>query len=247
MGNHVQGKNIGGYLKVGSEYYPLFCGKTLNFGIQQEELETTNIASGSYKDFEAGMSSAMMEVGGVTILDNSDGRIAASYLMQQGVRRVKQDWKITKTDNDGGILIYTFKGIILSTGFDKSIPGYSQSFVSVRVCGAIESDIIPPPLTDFDVFSDYWQTVNGQNYIDGDSAGESNASPVAYTPFELDDDDMILEVDMEGTQYDVVSGTPTPGTRECQFASSPTVRIIFPADVIFDGTQRVHVELKRLV
>lgn len=246
MGNYVQGKNIGGYLKVGGDYFPLFCGKSLTFAIQQDEIETTNIESGSYKDFEAGMTSAMMEVGGVTILDNTGGRIAVSYLMQQGVRRIKQDWKITKTDDDGGVLIYTFQGIILNTSFDKTIPGFSQSSVSVRVCGAISSTVVDPPSTEFNIYSDYWQTVNGQNYISGNSEGESNASPTPYTPFALAATDKIIQVDAEGTQYDMVSGTPSVGTREFQFTTSP-VRIVFPSDLVFDGSQRVYIQIKRPV
>jgi predicted secreted protein len=247
MGNTVQGKNIGGYLKVDDNYFPVFCGKTLRFALSQDMLETTNITSGSSRQFIAGMSAAVMEVTGVTIVDNAESRIAVSYLMQLSVRREVRDWKITITGDSGSTVIYTFQGLIEESSFDKSIPGFSNSYVTVRVSGPVTMDsVAPPPSGDYNYYSDTWATVNGQSYISGNSLGNSNASPTAYTPFSLLSTDIILGVWVEGTEFDQVSGTPAAGSRQYKFSTSP-VQIVFPADLIFDGSQRVQIFIKRAV
>lgn len=242
MGNKVQGKNIGGYLLISGTYYPIFCGKTLRFNRKWDEIETTNINSGGDRDYEAGMGSATMEVTGVTVLDNSENRVSINYLMQLGSARQKRDWKITMTDDDGDLVVHTFTGIIVDASFDKTIPGYSTSYLTVRICGAVTQTTVQPTGAAYEILSDYWDTVNGQTYISGASSGEYDGTNYTLSATT----DTILMVDLEGTGYDLVSGTPTIGERECYFNTSP-VRVQFPTDIIFDGTQRVFVMWKRVI
>jgi hypothetical protein len=242
MANQVQSKNIGVYLEVSGVYYPVFCGKSMRLSKSTEEIETTNITSGSERDYLPGMSSALMDVGGVTILDNTENRIAIGYLMQIQAAKTIANWKITKTDNDGDVLLYTFSGFIRESSFDKSqSPSYSQSAIQVRICGGYTvGAILPPGATEYLLLADDWGTVNGQNYIDGPSSGDYTG-----TIYTLLATDVVKAVDLEGTGFDIVQGTPTPGTRQCRFVTTPTVRIVFPADLIFDGSQRVYVLWER--
>lgn len=208
MANKVQGKNIKGYMKVDGQYYPIFCGKTLSFSIEQDELETSTVTSGVMRTYVAGMGNATFEVGGVTILDNTESRIAITYLQQKSISQATQSWKIGLTDDDGSSIYYLFDGIIRSTSFDKSIPGYSQSSLTVRVTGDINITTVDPPppggLPEI-VRSDWWTMAAGDTYIDGQSDVHAY-SLTAVT---------VLEVDRSGVQYDIItSGTPT--NRQCK-------------------------------
>lgn len=195
-------------MEIDSEYYPIFCGKTLSFTIEQDELETTSVNSGVMREFIAGMGSATFEVGGVTILDNTESRIAITYLQQKSIAQATHSWKIALTDDDGSSIYYLFDGIIRTTSFDKTIPGYSQSSLSVRVTGEIDITYVDPPppggLPEI-VRSDWWTMAAGDTYIQG-------ASDVhAYTLEAV----TVLEVDRSGVQYDIItSGTPTG--RQCK-------------------------------
>jgi len=238
MGNTVQGKNILAKMKVDATYYNVFCGKSLTFTLDQDELETTTVNSGTMREYIAGIGNAVLEISGVTVLDNTGSRIAITYLQAQSIRQQVQDWQILMTDDDGDQISYTFQGIIRSTSFNKSIPGYSQSNVSIRVSGEITIDpVAPPPSGDFEVFADYWTTTNGQNYISGASTGNTDG-----TNYTLADDDEILAVWVEDMPMYEVTGTPTAGQPEYKYNTS-TDRL--ETGVTFDGAQKVYVQFKR--
>jgi predicted secreted protein len=240
MGNTVQGKNIIAYMKVDTTYYPVFCAKTLRFSMEQDELEVTSINSGSSREYIAGMTNATMEVSGVTTSDNTNGRVSITYLQQIIVRRQIQDWKIVMTDDSSNTVNYIFKGLIRTTDFDKVLPGYSTSNVSVRVSGNITIDTIdPPPTPGFDVLADYWIAQAGFSFIDGASSGETDG-----TNYTLNVDDEIMMVEVEDQNFFLVTGVPTPGEPECRFNTSlATIR--FPASLVFSGGERVYVMWKR--
>jgi hypothetical protein len=228
-------------MDIDSTFYPVFCGTSLRFSNTQDEIETTSIASGSDREFIPGMSSYILEISGVTTLDNSDSRIAITYLMQQAQRRQLQSWKIVLTDDDGDIINYTFQGFIRDTDFDKSIPGYSKSNVVVRVSGAVTIDAVaPPPSGDYEVYADYWSAVGGNDYISGASTG--NTDGTAYT---LTATDIILAVTVENQHMYEVTGAPTDGNPEYQFVTSPGVKVQFPSSLVFGGGEKVFVMFKR--
>ena len=144
------------------------------------------------------------------------------------------------TADDGTDLAATFEGLIRNASLSKQGFAYNQSSLVIRVSGGIDFDvIIDPPSGDFDILSDYWQGPNSQNYISG-------ATPSEVYTYTLEATDTPILVDLEGTQFDLVSSTPAAGKRECKFSTSP-VRITFPSDIIFDGTQRIYVMFKRPV
>ncbi len=242
MANTVKAKNIQVYLKVDATYYPIFCGKTMRFSLEQDEVETTNVDSGSARAYEAGMSNALLEVSGVTTIDNSNSRISITYLQSISVRQQVQDWKITLTPDTGTAKNYTFRGVIRSTDFDKALPGYSQSNLVVRVSGNITIDTVdPPPTGEYTYHADWWDSVNAQNYVSGQSTGFTDG-----TQYTLQATDVILAVEVESQTMYAVTGTPTNGEPEYKYDTS-TQRVNFPAAFIFDGSQRVYIMFKRPV
>lgn len=206
MANRVQGKNIIGSMNIDDTYYPIFCGKTLSFNLDQDELETTSVNSGVSREYIAGMANAVMNITGVTILDNTESRISIAFLQQQSIRQAVQEWQIQLTDDDGSIIYYLFEGIIRNTSFTKALPGYSQSDLTVRITGDINITTIappPPPGSPEIIYSDWWTMDAGNTYIDGLSDVHGYGLQGVT----------ILEVDREGANYDIIT-SGTPGNRQ---------------------------------
>ena len=223
MGNKVQSKNIIGYMKVGLTYYPVFCGKTLSFTIEQDTIETTSVNTGVMREYMAGMGDATFDCTGVTILDNTENRIAITYIQQQSVRLVTQDWKIVLTDDDGTTKTYIFSGLIKTSAFSKTLPGYSESSLSVKISGNITIDDTPPPDDEFaTVYSDWWTMGTGLSYIG------SNSDVHAYNLAGV----TILEVDREGVQYNkITTGTPVNSQfKHNNTTGTITFSSLFPAE-----------------
>jgi len=145
---------------------------------------------------------------------------------------------MTFTDDSSNSKQITGLAFIGSMSISGPISDFAQCSISLKGTGAydVQTTVIPTP-TDYETLSDWWQTVNANTFVNGASSGEHTG-----TMYTLADTDILLEVSMEGTQYDIItSGTPTG--RTCKYVSVGKVQ--FPADVIFDGSQRVFVEWKR--
>lgn len=233
--NTVQGKNINCYVKVGISYFPLFCGKSMTYSQSMELIETTNTTNGAWRDYEAGFLGATMSVSGVTISDNLDNRISINYLNQQSVRRVKQDFKITMVDDNGDTFLYTFQGLIPDSSFNKTIPGFSQSDITIQVCGEVTITEIPPPDDGNEViYSDWWTFPAGDTSIGGTSDIH------AYNLIDV----TVLEVNREGLQHDIIT-SGTPGNRQCKHDNTAG-EIGFDTDVPSNG-ETVFVVFKRIL
>jgi len=216
--NTVQGKNIKAQMKVDGLYYDIFCGQTCSFSLEQDELETSTKGSGTLRTYVAGTGSALFEVGGVTVSDNNENRIAITYLQQQSVRAQIQSWAVTFDDDNGDTVTYLFDGIIRSSSFDKSgVTGFSKSSVSIRVSGDfVMTTVAPPPGVSEILYSDWWVMTAGATSITGTS------SVHGYTLTGK----TILEVDREGIQHDLIT-SGTPGNRQARHSTS---------SILFDPT-----------
>lgn len=208
MANKVQGRNVIVRMLVDAVYYPLFCAKTATLTQTQEVIEVTSVDSGNDREYEPGMSTMTLDISGLTVLDNTENRIAILYLMQISQRRSRQTMKITLTDNDGDAIDVGFFAIITSNSFDKSLGGaFSQSNTSMLVTGAITigPSILPPAPSE----------VQEPLYLEA-VEGETSVSDPLLTAAGVD----ILHVDREGTgSGQQVGGTPAAGTRQFRFTA----------------------------
>lgn len=234
--NLVQGKNVVLSMFVIDGYYPLLCAKGFDYVVETEEIETTSVNSPNAREYIPGLSNSTVSITGVTSTSSISGELGPFYDLQESVRRATQLFKLTFTGNGGGFQIITFSGIFRKNSFSGAIPGLVQAAIDIRVSGAFSiATIAPPAAPGFTELADYWQTVNGNSFINGTSVEH------AYT---LTTTDTLLAVFVNGTPYIVVSGTPTVGTDQCKFTAS-THRIDFPTDLVFDGTQTVDVVWRR--
>lgn len=223
--NTVKGKNIVCSMFVTDNYYPVFCAKTAEFTMNQDEVEMTSINSGSSREYTAGMMNAVLSMTGVTARDNSDGKVSITYLMQQSTRRQTHNFAITLTDDEGFDIVISFSAIIITTGFSREVQGYSNSSVTFRITGDVDFDeVILPPAPE-QVFSDYFAATAGLTSI-------TDASLVGVD---------ILQVAREGLTYDQTGGTPTG--RQFKYTTL-TGTIDFDASIPFNTGETVYVEWK---
>ncbi len=243
MSNRIKSNNVIIELKISGVYYPVFCGKTMEFAQNQELIEVTSVNSATGREYEPGLTTGNLSINGVSILDNSGGRVSLPYLMGSALRSV-QDMRIRLTDDDGTTLQISFQALITTNNLSRAVGTYSNSSVSMTVTGGITVGPVDPPAPiEIDVYSDTWATVNGQNYVDGASLGISPSAIANGGAFTLGATDTLLEVKVEGTEFDLIT-SGAPGNRQCKFNTS-TFALTFATDMIFDGTQRVFIEWKR--
>lgn len=222
----IKGKNAVFSMLVSGSYYPVFCCKSFELVQEQVPIEVTSVNSGSDTEWEAGMSTANVECSGVATVDNTGGQISVTYLQQQAVRRVLQDWRITLTADNATVLVYSFSGIILRTGVGKQSGVYLGSNVSVRVSGALQPDVIIPPPVPEDEFVLYLGVVADENSV-------SDAALLSAT---------ILQVQREGTGHTEVGGTPTPGGREFNYTVGGGVgTITFDVNQPFNAGEIIYI------
>lgn len=142
----VLGKNIVISLQVGDTFYPVFCAKSGELSTDQEEIEVTSVNSGGDREYEPGMASHMMNVSGLTELNNLGGLVSIFYLMQQAVRRTIHNFRWTFTDTEGTVISLQYKAFVRTTTVSKEVGVYSSCSATFRVTGGLTySDIVNPP------------------------------------------------------------------------------------------------------
>lgn len=222
--NTVKGKNIAVAIFDTDSWFPVLCGKSRGIEKQADEIEVTNINSGRDKDFIPGMNSSTLSMTGVTTLDNTNGRISPNYLMQQMTSGKIYQMRMVQTDDDGGVLVAAFNAFNTNVSISGEIGPYSQSSITFRICGPIAwGSIIAPPVAP-EVFSDYWNTTPGTSVVSGVSV-EHSYTLIGKT---------IIGVYREGTEYDLVLGTPVG--RKSKY-TDPTV--VFDASLPFNPGEQV--------
>jgi hypothetical protein len=223
--NTIRGKNIVCSLLSDATYYPIFCGKTAEFTINQDEIETTSVNSGSSREYIPGMMNATLSMTGVTTLDNSNDRISVLYLMQQSIRRATHDLIITLTDDNGDDIVLSFQAIITSSSFSRDVASYSQSSVNFRITGDIGFDTVIDPPVILNVYSITLSVTAGANTV-------SDMGLVGAD---------ILQVARTGITHNETTGTPVG--RQFKFTSG-TGTVTFDSAIPFESGEDVYVEYK---
>lgn len=233
----VEGKNVVVELLVDAVYYPVLCGIDCTFSREVEFISIRTSDSSVFDEVMPRRENWSVTVNGVTKIEN-DTVLTFFYLLQTSVRRNTHTIRVTFEDEDGDSKEITGTAYIGSESITGPQSDYANGSIEFRGTGAFTiQDVTPPVPPDIEIFSDYWTPSNGNAFINGASSGSYTGT--AYT---LGATDEIMEVRVEGTNYEVVSGTPASGERECQFDTG-TLKINFP--ITFDGTQRVFVMFKR--
>lgn len=146
MANQVLGKDVITQILILGVYYPIFCGKTADLTTNQDEIEVTHVNSGADREYVPGMSNHLLNVAGVTVLDNTEGKISWEYLAQMAQRRTINTYRILLTDQDGDQRAITFDAFWTTGVLSRNVTEWSQSSVTMRITGSLtyESPVSPP-------------------------------------------------------------------------------------------------------
>jgi hypothetical protein len=198
----VKGNNQFIEMLVDGDYYPFFCCKDFDFTQNQDLIEVTSVNSNSAREYEAGLTTASLNINGVTILDNTDEQISGNYLMQQSIRRVIQTLRIRQIDDDGNSFQIMFNAVITSNTLTRTRGSYGQSSVAMTVTGepTFSAVVLPPaaPVVQEPLYLTF-------------TAGQTQVSNVLLEAAGVE----ILEVQREGLGHDETTGTP--GNRQFKF------------------------------
>lgn len=235
MSNLVLGRKIYVMMKISGVYTYMFCGKTVELTTDIDPIETTSPDSPNAREYEAGLEKGEIVVTGVQTSDNTNGRVSPYYLLQESVKRFKQDFKYVYTDQNNVTRAIQFFGLITNNSLTRDINSWGQCSVTLLVSGGISfEDPISPSgsLPTQAIRNDWWVTVPGQTYVAvGSVAGSRNG----YTMINTDD---VKFIGRSGTQDDEVGGTP--GNRQAHW-NPATLRIEVDPAVPFVSGETINV------
>ena len=214
MSNPVHGSGVLIELLVVDTYYPVLCGTDCSINYNPEFVLKTGPDSPARERMPR-IEDWDISVSGLTKIAN-DAALTFFYMIQQAVRRSLLSLRAKFTDDEGTIKTMDFQAYVGPSSISGPMSDFSQCSINFSVTGGLtdlsDPEDDPTPVSK-DIFSDWWTTTNGNNYIDGGSSGEGNDGHVVYT---LVDTDIVKQVVMSGIQYDIVPGTPVAGSRTCQ-------------------------------
>lgn len=237
MSSYITGTDSIIEIKVSEVWTPVLCGKDLSIEYTPEFVLKTGPNSVARERIPR-IEDWVITVSGLTKIFTEEN-VSFFYIIQEAVRRSLQSVRATFFNAEGDEKVLTFDAWIgpsTITGPVNQFDQCSVQFIPTGGLGDLSDPENPTPGTT-DILSDWWTTSNGENFIDGASATGSKAYVLTTT-------DDVKEVDVEGNNFNIVTGTPTPGTRECKLDLANN-KIIFPSDLIFDGTQTVFVLFER--
>lgn len=228
--NTVKSNNVIIEVDISGTYYPVFCGKTMEYSQNQELIEVTSINSEISREYEAGMTTATLSIQGVTVLDNTDNKVSITYLMQESIRRAAQTMRIRLTDDDGGTLQIAFSALITNNTLSRSFGSYSQSSTSLTITGdPVISSVVPPPGVVCPESPLYIDCVAGDTFVENALLEVTGVT--------------ILMVARTGLQHDATGGTPV--NRQYKFTGGAgNGKIEFDPNIPFNDGEVIYVLYK---
>lgn len=195
----IHGKDTLVSLLIDAEFIPILCAVDMTFTCTQDVVLATTVDSGKWRRKKLrGLSDWNVSVSGLTKIDNFDGQVSFFYLLQENIRGSEQTIQMMFTDADNNTQVIEGNVIIPEISFNGNVNSFGDISVLFEGTGEIT---IENPVSDVesdvceDWMSDTFVLLEGETSVTGSFAGKE-----------------ILEVDLEGTQYDYTAGSP--GNRE---------------------------------
>lgn len=225
---------------IDDAFFPVLCGTDLSLHLQQEVILKTGPNSGAWREKTTRLSEWNASVTGLTKIENSSESVTFFWTLQESVRLTTQLIRLTFQDEDGGGKQVKGYAVIVSQDINGPATDFSTASIVFEGTGHLEIDEIEGPIeSEVSVLSDWWETVNGNNYIDGASTGNFDG-----TNYTLGASDRILDVAVNGEHFNQqLSGTVLNGHFEFISGSN---KIQFEAGLIFTGSEEVFVIWDRI-
>lgn len=238
MSDVIHGKDCYLEMFVSSTWTPVLCATDMTFEYNPEFITKTGPNSPA-REYAMRIYDWSMSVTGLTKLAN-DTVLSFFYMLQTSIRRQSHEFRARFVDSNNVEKQISGTAFIGHSTITGPATDFCNATIEFRGTGAFEIstvDFVVDSSATENILADWWATENGDSWIDGASSGQTDG-----TTYTLVSTDEILRVWVEGTGFEIVTGTPATGTLECQLDLS-NGKIIFP--VTFDGTQRVTVLFKR--
>src|SRR5690242_17893952 len=100
MSEIVTGRNMVAEAKIEGVYKGVACADSCAFTFNNELIGKTDVNAGLFRKRRVRISDCSLSVHGLITLENN-GKASPLYFLQEGVRRVEQDLRITFTDEGG--------------------------------------------------------------------------------------------------------------------------------------------------
>lgn len=131
MPEYVLGRNVTVLLNGD----PLFCAKSMELDILQEEIESTTSTSGTDREYEVGLQSAVLTLVGVT--KTTDVTKVSPFTLYS-LKRTINPYQVVFEDQDTNTKIFSFNGLLRRLDFASNVLSFNQSTAEIRVSGALE-------------------------------------------------------------------------------------------------------------
>ena len=227
----VQGRNMIASIKVGENWFPVFCAKSCSFEFSNEIILRTGVNDGLFPKRRVRRSDWSGSAAGVLVTDNTVDRYSPFYLLQDGVRRAERQWQFEFTNENGDFKTIEGYALVENLPISGDVSGWVQTSVNIVGTGGFTIDASPGPVGLENVDSDYWTTTAGTYVISGNSVNSKSITGKT-----------VLAVAREGTVYDpIFSGT---ATNRLARVNSGAGSVTFDSNIPFNPGETVWVMWK---
>jgi hypothetical protein len=224
----VLGKDMICSIKIGENYFPVFCAKSCSFDFSNEIILRTGVNDGLFPKRRVRRSDWRGSASGVVVTNNTTDRYSPFYLLQEGIRRSVNTWQFEFTNADSETVTLEGEALIEGIPLSGDTGGFAQTSVNIVGSGGflIDASVASDPPTDENVDSDFWECVAGETSISGLSY--NNKSLVGKT---------ILAVARTGAAHDPIT-TGSPVNLQAKFLTG-SGSISFDANIPFNDGETV--------
>lgn len=210
---------------ISGTYYEIGCAETIEFEFENEIIFKTDVNAGAFRKKRKRISDCRGRISGITKSGNSDNVLSVFYELEDGVAGTVSTYQFLFTDQSGTQRAVTMDAVVSRVRIGGNATDFSDFDVEIEGTGGFQMDEIDVPGgSASQVDSDTWTISGGLNYIEDTRL--LNAT--------------IIEVCLEGTEYEETSGTPSG--REYKFTANVAGkgRVEFDTNVVING-QKVFV------
>lgn len=196
--------------KIGDTYYPIGCGISCQFELEQEIILRTGVNDGLFPKKRVRQTDWRGTVSGVIVTDSNSDRMSPFYMIDEAVRRAEGSYQFSFTDISGTETLITGTAIIKSQRLTGDVEAFAKFDLEIEGTGAFTKEISSSPSDPMDenVDSDYWLATSGEYSVTGDSENAKNTTGKT-----------LLAVSREGVVYKIIT-SGTPGNGEAKFDTS---------------------------
>lgn len=199
MSNVVLGKDVSVLCVTEEGTIAIGCATNSTFEFSNELILKTDRNAGSFRKKRVRISDCRGQVSGLVTVASTSTRLSAMYFLQEAIRRTELSLIFLYTDEAGleRQLAGTF--LVQAVSVTHDVSAFAEFDLSFEGTGGITMGAPDSPgeFTCPRVYSDWWETVEGETTITG--PGTSGKSFEGHN---------MIEVDREGLQFDYTTGTP---------------------------------------